>query len=91
MDELDLQLDDVVLFELPSAEDATAFRLRLRSRWPGWSAEDEDVWLFAAELGDAPENLPRLLREAQGLLGERGLAPIRFVLDGRIYALGSAA
>ena len=91
MDELDLRLDDVVLFELPTAEVATAFRLRLRSRWPGWSAEDEDVWLFAAQLGEEPDDLTRLLREVQELIARHGPAAIRFVLDGRIYALESVA
>jgi len=90
MDELDLQLSDVVLFELPSFEDAQAFRVRLRPRWPGWSHDDSDVWLFAAELGNEADGLSLLLREAQDLVAERGLLAIRFVLDGRDYILEAA-
>jgi hypothetical protein len=90
MDELDLQLSDVVLFELPSFEATQAFRVRLRSRWHGWSHHDDDGWLFAAELGSAPEALPLLLREAQGLLAELDLPAICFVLDSRTYVLEPA-
>lgn len=91
MDELDLQLSDVVLFELPTFEDSQAFRVRFRPRWPGWSVDDEGVWLFAADLSDARADLPQLLREAQDLMVERGLPAIRFVLDDRIYVLEPAA
>ena len=87
MDELDLQLSDVVLFELPSFEAAQTFRVRLRSRWPGWSHHDEQGWLFAAELGSEPDALPLLLRESQDLLAELDLPAICFVLDSRTYVL----
>jgi hypothetical protein len=90
VDELDLQLSDVVLFELPSFEDSQAFRVRFRPRWPGWSVDDEGVWLFAVDLSDARADLPPLLREAQDLMVERGLPAIRFVLDDRIYVLEPA-
>ena len=87
MDELEFQLSDVVLFELPTLEDSQAFRMRLRERWPGWSLADGELWLFAADLCDASGDLPLLLRECQDILAERSLPPIRFVLDGRIYML----
>jgi len=90
VDELDLELSDVVLFELPTYEDSQAFRVHFRPRWPGWSVEDEQVWLFAVDLGAAAAELPLLLREAQDLLADRGLASIRFVLDSRIYTLVAA-
>jgi hypothetical protein len=91
MDEhFDLQLDDVVLFELPSAEDAAAFRIRLRPHWPGWSHDDDEFWLFAADLSGAEADLPLLLREAQDVLAERGCLGIRFLLDGRVYELEPA-
>jgi hypothetical protein len=89
MDELDLQFSDLVLFELPSFDAAQAFRTRLRPRWPGWSHEDEPVWLFAAEPGDEADNLAILLREAQELVAELGLFAIPFVLDNRTYLLES--
>jgi hypothetical protein len=91
MDEFEREFSNVVLFELPSFEDSTAFRVRLRSRWPGWSHEDEEVWLFAAELGDEPGDLALLLREAQEVLADRDLPAICFTLDDRVYVLVAAA
>ncbi len=88
MDELDLRLSDVVVFELPSFADAQAFRVRLRSRWPGWSHHDEQGWLFAAELGTGADGLSLLLREAQELLAELDLPAICF--DSRTYVLEPA-
>lgn len=90
MDELELQLSDVVLFELPTFEDAQAFRTRLRPRWHGWSLADDDIWLFAAELGTEPNSLALLLRAAQDLIAERELPPVRFVVDNRVYVLEPA-
>jgi len=90
MDELELQLSDVVLFELPTFEDAQAFRTRLRPQWHGWSLADDDIWLFAAELGAEPDGLALLLREAQNLIAERELPPVRFVVDNRVYVLEQA-
>jgi len=87
MDELEIQISDVVLFELPTWEAAQAFRMRLRPRWPGWSHDDEPVWLFAAELSDETDSLALLLREAQALLADLDLPAIVFVLDGRSYVL----
>jgi hypothetical protein len=90
MDEIDLQLSDVVLFELPTFEAAQAFRVRMRPRWPGWSHNDEPVWLFAAELGGEAESLALLLREAQALVSDLDLPAIVFCLDGRSYVLDAA-
>lgn len=90
MDELDLQLSEIVLFELPTPAAAQAFRVRLRPRWPGWSHDDDGLWLFAAELGDEPDALPLIMREAQELLADLDLLAIVFVLDGRSYVLPAA-
>jgi hypothetical protein len=90
MDELEFQLSDVVLFELPTFEDAQAFRLRLRPQWHGWSLADDDIWLFAAELGTEPDGLALLLRAVQDLIAERELPPVRFVVDNRVYVLEPA-
>ena len=84
------ELSDVVLFELPTFEMAQAFRVRLRPRWPGWSHDDDPIWLFAAELGDETDGLAQLLREAQELVAELDLPAILFTLDGRSYVLGAA-
>jgi hypothetical protein len=85
--DLDRELDDMVLFELPTLACNAAFSLRFRSRWPGWSAHDEAGWLFAAELVDGEDGLDVLLREAQELLDEIELPEIRFCVDGRVYTL----
>jgi hypothetical protein len=90
VDELDIQFSEIVLFELPSFEAAQAFRVRLRPRWPGWSHDDEGLWLFAAEFGDEPDALPLMLREAQELIADLDLLAIVFVLDGRSYVLPAA-
>ena len=90
METLDLQFSDVVLFELPTFEAAQAFRVSLRPRWPGWSHDDEGLWLFAAEVGDETDGLALLLRQAQELLAELDLLAIVFVLDERSYVLAAA-
>jgi hypothetical protein len=90
VDELDLQLSEIVLFELPTFEAAQAFRVRLRPRWHGWSHDDEGLWLFAAELGDESDALALLLREAQDLLAHLELLAVVFMLDGRSYVLPEA-
>ena len=90
MDVIETQLSDVVLFELPTFAAAQAFRVNLRPRWPGWSHDDDGLWLFAAEVGDETDGLAMLLRQAQELLAELDLLAIVFVLDGRSYVLPAA-
>lgn len=89
MDELDLALDDLVIFELLSFEHVEGFCDRFRPRWDGWSHADEQLWLFTAQLNEKAD-LATLLREAQELLAELGLQAIRFFLDGRVYVLDAA-
>ena len=86
MNDLDLELDDMVLFELPTHEDVEAFLDRIRPRWEGWSDAEEDVWLCTARLERSGDLAP-LLREVQELIGELGLDEINFCLDGRAYRL----
>ena len=90
MEQLDLQFSDVLLFELPTFEAAQAFRVGLRPRWPGWSHDDDGLWLFAAEVGAETDGLALLLRQAQELLAELDLLAIVFVLDGRSYVLAAS-
>jgi hypothetical protein len=90
MDDLDLELDDFVIFELPTFQDIEAFCGRFRPRWSGWSHADAELWLFTADLGSAGGDLAMLLREAQDLLAELALGAIRYCLDGRVYVLEAA-
>jgi len=86
VDDLDFNVDDVLIFELPTLADAEAFSDRFSPRCDGWSQADEPVWLFAARL-DTEVDVAALLREAQELVTELGLRRIRFCLDGRLYVL----
>ena len=47
MDDSNLELDEIVIFELPTFPDLEAFCERFRPRWSGWSHADEQVWLDA--------------------------------------------
>jgi hypothetical protein len=89
MDVFDLDLDDVVIFELPDLDGVEAFCDRLRPRWEGWSDADGDGWLVTATIRGSDE-LPSLLRTAEELVSELRLGEIRYCLDGRVYALQAA-
>ena len=91
MDELESQLDNLVIFELPAFEDVEAFCDRFRPRWSGWSLAEADLWLFTVDLSRSADDLSELLRAAQQLVGELGLAAVRFYLDGRAYVLEAQA
>lgn len=86
MHDLESQLGNLVIFELPAFEDVEAFCDRFRPQWSGWSLADADLWLFTVELCRS-DDLSLLLRGAQQLLGELGLPAVRFYLDGRVYVL----
>lgn len=89
MDDLDFELDDSVIFELPTLQHVEAFSDRFRPRWDGWSDSDDPAWLFTAQLEKGADLAP-LLREVQELIAELGLDAIRFCLDGRVYLLEAA-
>jgi hypothetical protein len=89
MDDLELQLQDLVIFELPTYEDVEVFLDRLRPRWDGWSDAEEELWLFAAQLRHSRDLAP-LLRETQRLAAELALPTIRYYVDGRVYVLEAA-
>ena len=89
MPDLDLDLDDVVLFELPTEADMWAFVDRIRPRWAGWSDAEEGVWVFTAQLEENRDLAP-LLRAAEELVAELALDAIHFCLDGRVYLLEPA-
>jgi hypothetical protein len=89
VDDLELALDDIVIFELPTFEDVEAFAERFRPRWDGWSLTEEPLCAFTVRL-DAQSDVAALLRQAQELVAELGLPAIRFSLDGRAYRLEAA-
>ena len=89
MDDRNLEYDDVVIFELPTFEYLEAFCERFRPRWAGWSHADDQVWLFAADLGSCGD-IASLFREAQLLLSELGVTAVRYCFDGRVYVLDAA-
>jgi len=89
MDILDFELDDVVIFELPTIEVVDAFRERFRPRWDGWSDADGHLWLFTTRL-DGEADVAGLMRDAQELLAAHDVASVRFYLDGRVYLLEAA-
>jgi hypothetical protein len=86
VDELEAQLSNLVIFELPTFEDVEAFCERFRPQWSGWSLVEPDLWLFSVELCRS-DDLSALLHGAQQLVAELGLWAIRFYLDGRAYVL----
>lgn len=89
MDALDLELEDLLIFELPAYPALEAFRDRFRPRWDGWSHGDAQLWLFSVRLEERAD-LAALLRDAQELLADLKLPAIRFCLDGRVYVLEAA-
>jgi hypothetical protein len=89
MQDLDLVLDAVVFFELPSRLEVDVFVNRIRPRWNRWSDAEESVWLVTAQL-EEDDDLAPLLREAEQLVAELDLAAIHFFLDGRVYLLEPA-
>src|SRR3954466_12689110 len=79
------QLDDVLVFELPTFLDVEAFADSFGGRWPTWSYVDHELRLFAIDLTTRVSDLPVLLREVGELVAELGLAAVDFRLDGRAY------
>jgi hypothetical protein len=90
VDDLEAQLCDVVIFELPAFEHAEAFGERFGQRWSSRSHVKAGLFLCIVDLHGSDDDLPRLLREAQELIAELGLAAVCFSLDGRVYALEAA-
>jgi hypothetical protein len=86
MDLFDFELDDVVIFELPTLSAVEAFRVRFRPRYDGWSDADEDGWLFTTRLAEE-DDFAVLFRDVEELVTDLDLGAIRFWLDGRVYVL----
>ncbi len=83
-----LPVDDIVLFEMPSRDDATELFKGLDPDRTAWTHELGEVWLVGAELRSA-DDLAVLLREVERWVAVRGLGAIRFWVDERDYVMQS--
>jgi len=83
------ELNETLVFELPSSARAQDLCERLRPRWHCDSYECADVVLVAAELRPRADDLGLLLRAVKLWAGDAAMALIRFHLDGRSYILES--
>jgi hypothetical protein len=84
------EFDQVVLFDLPVAH-ADTLLARLQESRLAWPERTEDGLFVVAALRIEPEDLARLLRDAQTWLAEGELPYLIFVLDGREYELRAPA
>jgi hypothetical protein len=87
MDNTVSEPSDILLFEIPEFMELDEFHERIRPRWPGWTRNEEEISVVAAEVGDDPTALAELLREVESYVAEAELFAIRFWLDGRPYVL----
>jgi hypothetical protein len=81
------ELDEIVLFEMPTGDDAQQLWLRLHSMRLAWLHRREDMLFVAVALRAERWDLALLLREVQNWVSDSGLSPIVFELDGRCYEL----
>ena len=80
-------LHEVVLFDIAGVRAVDELRERLQAHRLVWLHEREGAQLVAASLRTEPGDLAALLRIVEAWIAERGLASMRFELDGRSYAL----
>lgn len=86
--DFDANFDEVVLFEIPNADDADRLWLRLQEARLAWlHRRDDDTIFVAAVLRPERGDLAVLLREVEAWVAERRLAYVPFELDGRRYEL----
>jgi hypothetical protein len=85
--DFDANFDEVVLFEIPSADDADRLWLRLQEARLAWLHRRDDAIFVAAVLRAERGDLAVLLREVEAWVVERHLAYVPFELDGRRYEL----
>jgi hypothetical protein len=77
----------IVLFEIPEFMELDEFLERIRPRWPGWTRDDEEVHVVAAEVVGEPSELAELLREVEAYVSDAELLAIRYWVDGRPYVM----
>jgi hypothetical protein len=85
--DFDATFDEVVLFEIPNADDAERLWLRLQDARLAWLHQREDTLFVAAVLRAERGDLAVLLREVEAWIDDRGLVYVPFELDGRRYEL----
>jgi hypothetical protein len=85
--EFDSPFDEIILFEMPSEDDAERLWLYLQPIRKAWLHQREETHLVVVVLRAEPADLGLLLRELEGWLAERDIPQLQFELDGRTYAL----
>jgi hypothetical protein len=83
----DSEFDEVVLFELPSTDEAQRLWLRLQGTRLAWLHRRDDSLFVAVALRAETGDLARLLREVEAWVADCGLPYVPFELDGRCYEL----
>jgi hypothetical protein len=83
------ELNETLVFELPSRIRGESLCERLRPRWHVDSYDCGDVVLVAAELRPHADDLAVMLRAVKLWALESRMALMRFHLDGRAFVLDS--
>jgi hypothetical protein len=83
------ELNETLVFELPSVTQGESLCERLRPRWHVDSYDCSDVVLVAAELRPFSDDLAVLLRAVKLWALDSTVPLLRFHLDGRAYVLDS--
>jgi uncharacterized protein YecE (DUF72 family) len=86
----DCEFDEVVLFEVP-AEHADKLWTRLQQTRLAWLLRTEHGLFVVAALRVESDDLARLLRDVQAWVADGDLLYVRFLLDGRDYAVEAPA
>ena len=86
--DFDANFDEVVLFEMTSADEADRLWLRLQEARLAWlHRRDDDTIFVAAVLRAERGDLAVLLREVEAWVADHRLGYVPFELDGRRYEL----
>ena len=81
------QLNELVLFELPSTSAAQRLLSELASERLAWLQDGDEAAVVGALLSPDSLDFARLLRDTRAWLERSGLGAIRFEVDGRTYVL----
>jgi len=89
--DFDSSFDEIILFEMPSEEEAERLWLHLQPTRKAWLHQQEETHVVVVVLRAEAADLARLLRDLEAWLAERGVPQVQFELDGRTYALRGRA